>query len=84
MTFFHVVSCDFGVLLAHCWSRDHQYRAQNVGSESSDDARTYVNVTLPVRIGAFRAKRRAHNGFVLETMIDEAAHATGPLAYRFY
>jgi len=49
-----------------------------------NEAGTYVNVPLPVRIGAFRGNNDTHNGFMLETMIDEAAHATGadPLAYR--
>jgi CO/xanthine dehydrogenase Mo-binding subunit len=49
-----------------------------------NEAGTYVNVPLPVRIGAFRGNNDTHNGFLLETMIDEAAHATGidPLAYR--
>jgi isoquinoline 1-oxidoreductase subunit beta len=49
-----------------------------------NEAGTYVNVPLPVRIGAFRGNNETHNGFLLETMIDEAAHATGadPLAYR--
>ena len=49
-----------------------------------NEAGTYVNVPLPVRIGAFRGNNDTHNGFLLETMIDEAAHATGadPLEYR--
>jgi hypothetical protein len=67
----------------HCWSRDHQYRAQNVGSDSSEDAGTYVSVPLPVRIGTFRGNTDAHNGFMLATMIDESAYARSadPLAY---
>ena len=77
------VSCVFGALLAHCWSRDHQYRAQNVGSDSSEDAGTYVNVPLPVGIGTFRGNTDTHNGFMLATMIDESAYARSadPLAY---
>jgi isoquinoline 1-oxidoreductase subunit beta len=49
-----------------------------------NEAGTYVNVPLPVRIGAFRGNNDTHNGFLLETMIDEAAHTTGadPLEYR--
>jgi CO/xanthine dehydrogenase Mo-binding subunit len=49
-----------------------------------NEAGTYVNVPLPVCIGAFRGNNDTHNGFMLETMIDEAAHATGadPLEYR--
>jgi isoquinoline 1-oxidoreductase subunit beta len=49
-----------------------------------NEAGAYVNVPLPVRIGAFRGNNDTHNGFMLETMIDEAAHVTGtdPLAYR--
>ncbi len=49
-----------------------------------NEAGTYVNVPLPVRIGAFRGNNETHNGFLLETMIDEAADATGmdPLEYR--
>jgi isoquinoline 1-oxidoreductase subunit beta len=49
-----------------------------------NEAGTYVNVPLPVRIGAFRGNNDTHNGFMLESMIDDAAHATGagPLAYR--
>lgn len=49
-----------------------------------NEAGTYVNVPLPVRIGAFRGNNDTHNGFMLETMIDEAAHIAGadPLAYR--
>ena len=49
-----------------------------------NEAGTYVNVPLPVRIGAFRGNNDTHNGFMLESMIDEAAHAAGldPLAYR--
>ena len=49
-----------------------------------NEAGTYVNVPLPVRIGAFRGNNDAHNGFMLESMIDDAAHTAGvdPLAYR--
>jgi CO/xanthine dehydrogenase Mo-binding subunit len=49
-----------------------------------NEAGTYVNVPLPVRIGPFRGNNDTHNGFMLETMIDEAAHAAGadPLEYR--
>ncbi len=49
-----------------------------------NEAGAYVNVPLPVRIGALRGNNDAHNGFMLETMIDDAAHAAGidPLAYR--
>jgi isoquinoline 1-oxidoreductase subunit beta len=50
----------------------------------SNEAGTYVNVPLPVRISAFRGNNDTHNGFMLESMIDEAAHTAGidPLAYR--
>jgi isoquinoline 1-oxidoreductase subunit beta len=49
-----------------------------------NEAGTYVNVPLPVRIGAFRGNNDTHNGFMLETMIDEAARDAGidPLVYR--
>jgi isoquinoline 1-oxidoreductase subunit beta len=49
-----------------------------------NEAGTYVNVPLPVRISAFRGNNDTHNGFMLESMIDDAAHAAGidPLAYR--
>ena len=49
-----------------------------------NEAGTYVNVPLPVRIGAFRGNNDTHNGFMLESMIDDAAHTAGvdPLAYR--
>ncbi len=49
-----------------------------------NEAGTYVNVPLPVRIGAFRGNNDTHNGFMLESMIDDAAHAAGvdPLVYR--
>ena len=49
-----------------------------------NEAGTYVNVPLPVRIGAFRGNNDAHNGFMLESMIDDAARAADidPLAYR--
>jgi isoquinoline 1-oxidoreductase subunit beta len=49
-----------------------------------DEVGAYVNVPLPVRIGAFRGNNGTHNGFMLETMIDDAAHTVGvdPLAYR--
>lgn len=49
-----------------------------------NEAGTYVNVPLPVRIGAFRGNNDTHNGLMLESMIDEAAHTAGidPLAYR--
>jgi isoquinoline 1-oxidoreductase beta subunit len=45
---------------------------------------TYRVVPHPVRIGAFRGNGETHNGYIMETMIDEAAHAaqTDPLAYR--
>src|SRR6202011_4751985 len=45
---------------------------------------TYVNVPLPFRIGAFRGNNDTHNSFMLESMIDDAAHEAGvdPLAYR--
>ena len=49
-----------------------------------NEAGTYVNVPLPVRIGAFRGNNDTHNGFMLELMIDDAAREAGidPLAYR--
>ena len=49
-----------------------------------NEAGAYVNVPLPVRIGAFRGNNDTHNGFMLESMIDDAAHEAGmdPLAYR--
>jgi len=49
-----------------------------------NEAGTYVNVPLPVRIGAFRGNNDTHNGFMLESMIDDAARVAGidPLAYR--
>src|SRR6267378_3698621 len=49
-----------------------------------NEAGTYVNVPLPVRIGAFRGNNDTHNGFMLESMIDDAAREAGidPLAYR--
>ena len=49
-----------------------------------NEAGTYVNVPLPVRIGAFRGNNDTHNGFMLESMIDDAARDAGidPLAYR--
>jgi len=49
-----------------------------------NEAGTYVNVPLPVRIGAFRGNNDTHNGFMLESMIDDAARAADidPLAYR--
>jgi isoquinoline 1-oxidoreductase beta subunit len=49
-----------------------------------NEAGTYVNVPLPVRIGAFRGNNDTHNGFMLESMIDDAARYAGidPLAYR--
>jgi isoquinoline 1-oxidoreductase subunit beta len=45
---------------------------------------TYVDVPLPVRIGAFRGNNDAHNSFMLESMIDDAARDAeiDPLAYR--
>jgi isoquinoline 1-oxidoreductase subunit beta len=49
-----------------------------------NEAGTYVNVPLPVRIGAFRGNNDTHNGFMLESKIDDAAREVGvdPLAYR--
>jgi isoquinoline 1-oxidoreductase beta subunit len=45
---------------------------------------SYRVVPHPVRIGAFRGNSDQMNGFVLDVMIDEAAHAMGqdPVAYR--
>ncbi len=45
---------------------------------------SYVVVAHPVRIGAFRGNSDSMNGFVLETMLDEAAHVSrrDPLQYR--
>jgi isoquinoline 1-oxidoreductase beta subunit len=50
-----------------------------------NEAGSYVNVPHPTRIGAFRGNNESHNGFILETMIDDAAHESGvdPLHYRF-
>jgi len=44
----------------------------------------YALVPHPVRIGAFRGNGETVNGYIVETMIDEAAHLakTDPLAYR--
>jgi isoquinoline 1-oxidoreductase subunit beta len=49
-----------------------------------NEAGTYVNVPLPVRISAFRGNNDTHNGFMLESMIDDAAREAriDPLAYR--
>ncbi|MDM9628491.1 molybdopterin-dependent oxidoreductase [Rhizobium sp. S152] len=49
-----------------------------------NEAGSYVNVPHPVRIGAFRGNNESHNGFILETMIDEAAYTAkiDPLHYR--
>jgi isoquinoline 1-oxidoreductase subunit beta len=49
-----------------------------------NEAGSYVVVPHPVRIGAFRGNSDYLNGFVLETMLDEAAHASSrdPLQYR--
>ena len=49
-----------------------------------NEAGIYVNVPLPVRIGAFRGNNDTHNGFMLESMIDDAAREAGidPLDYR--
>jgi isoquinoline 1-oxidoreductase subunit beta len=49
-----------------------------------NEAGTYVNVPLPVRIGAFRGNNDTHNGFMLESMIDDAAREAriDPLDYR--
>ena len=49
-----------------------------------NEAGTYVNVPLPVRISAFRGNNDTHNGFMLESMLDDAAREAGidPLAYR--
>jgi isoquinoline 1-oxidoreductase subunit beta len=45
---------------------------------------SYRVVPHPVRIGAFRGNSDQMNGYVLDVMIDEAAHAAGqdPVAYR--
>ena len=45
---------------------------------------SYRVVPHPVRIGAFRGNSDQMNGYVLDVMIDEAAHATrqDPVAYR--
>src|SRR6266404_5071491 len=49
-----------------------------------NEAGSYVVVPHPVRIGAFRGNSDFLNGFVLESMLDEAAHVSGrdPLEYR--
>ncbi|MFP3553956.1 molybdopterin cofactor-binding domain-containing protein [Paraburkholderia sp. SIMBA_049] len=49
-----------------------------------NESGTYVLTPHPVRIGAFRGNNETHNGFLLETIIDEAAHASksDPLKYR--
>src|SRR5258706_8619139 len=42
-----------------------------------NEAGTYVNVPLPRRIGAFRRNNDTHNGFMLESMIDDAGREAG-------
>lgn len=52
--------------------------------EIPNEAGEYVLVEHPVRVGAFRGNNEVHNGFMWETLIDEAAvyAKRDPLAYR--
>lgn len=49
-----------------------------------NETASYTVVPQSVRIGAFRGNGETHNGYIMETLIDEAAHAAkkDPLAYR--
>jgi isoquinoline 1-oxidoreductase beta subunit len=49
-----------------------------------NEAGSYAVTPMPVRVGAFRGNAEVHNGFILESMVDEAAFMAGqdPLAYR--
>ena len=49
-----------------------------------NEAGSYAVRPMPVRVGAFRGNAEVHNGFILESMVDEAAFLAGqdPVAYR--
>jgi isoquinoline 1-oxidoreductase beta subunit len=49
-----------------------------------NESGSYTVTPMPVRVGAFRGNAEVHNGFILESMVDEAAHMAGqdPVAYR--
>jgi CO/xanthine dehydrogenase Mo-binding subunit len=49
-----------------------------------NETASYTVVPQSVRIGPFRGNGESHNGYVMETLIDEAAQAAkqDPLAYR--
>jgi isoquinoline 1-oxidoreductase beta subunit len=49
-----------------------------------NEAGSYAVTPMPVRVGAFRGNAEVHNGFILESMVDQAAFMVGqdPVAYR--
>jgi isoquinoline 1-oxidoreductase beta subunit len=49
-----------------------------------NETASYTVVPQAVRIGAFRGNGESHNGYVMEALIDEAAHVAkqDPLGYR--
>jgi len=58
-------------------AQNHPYAVPNVRV-------SWANVELPVPVGFWRSVGNSHNGFVVESFIDELAHAAGedPFEYR--
>jgi isoquinoline 1-oxidoreductase beta subunit len=56
---------------------NHPYRVPNARV-------AWSNVELPIPIGFWRSVGNSHNGFVIESFVDELAHAAGrdPFEYR--